>query len=457
MTRSLFIIISVLCLIWAGCGGGAKDLSKAPIEMPTTDTLPLSDHPLPLPAIDYYDPEHMIYSDRVYSQNIRTVQLLGSNFRAMPMLFLNRDVRLTFSFDDLAGGVQNYMYTLVHFNALWEPTDLDPIEYLDGFDEARISNYRFSTNTLQKYTHYSLELPNTDMRPSLSGNYLLKVYLEEEPDKVLITQRLLVIDPKATVSGLVKRSDKLGLSKTHQQLYFKVDISGIRSTNPIEEIFIYVLQNQRWDIAVKGVAPKFIHNNLMDFEFVEDLTFEAGKEFRFFDIRSFYFRSERVKDYVTRFDTTHALLYPDEVRSYKKYFYRSDWNGHFHIEIQELKNNELQADYAMVHFRLPFDSPLTLGDLYLYGKFSSWDATRRFQMKYNYEQRQYQARLYLKQGYYYYNYVFLEDGSQLFDHSLIEGNYFETENDYQVLVYFRPSSGRYDQLLGFQAFNSMNP
>ncbi len=38
-----------------------------------------------------------------------------------------------------------------------------------------------------------------------------------------------------------------------------------------------------------------------------------------------------------------------------------------------------------------------------------------------------------------------------------EGNLWETENEYLILVYYRPLAGRADELIGYTRLNSLNP
>ncbi len=70
----------------------------------------------------------------------------------------------------------------------------------------------------------------------------------------------------------------------------------------------------------------------------------------------------------------------------------------------------------------------------------------------------YEGSALLKMGVYNYAYVTLNrlDHSSGPSFEFTEGNYFETENNYDILVYYRPLGGRADQLVGMYSLNTMN-
>ncbi|MCH5327114.1 MAG: DUF5103 domain-containing protein, partial [Duncaniella sp.] len=60
----------------------------------------------------------------------------------------------------------------------------------------------------------------------------------------------------------------------------------------------------------------------------------------------------------------------------------------------------------------------------------------------------YELSLLLKQGAYNYQYLYVAPGSERGESGPVEGNYFQTVNEYTVKVYHRPRGGRYDRLVG---------
>jgi hypothetical protein len=61
----------------------------------------------------------------------------------------------------------------------------------------------------------------------------------------------------------------------------------------------------------------------------------------------------------------------------------------------------------------------------------------------------------LKQGFYNFKYIYL-DASGNFDGGFISGDHDETENDYQILVYYRDIGARFDKVIGIGNGNSRN-
>lgn len=426
----------------------------------TVDTIDLKNPTESIPEkieknVEYINQDFIRYQDYVYKKNIRTVLLHRDGFDlSSPLIALGTNNQLKLTFDDLDGNIKNYYYTIVQCNSDWTPnTQLIAYDYMEGFTENKIMQYEFSFNTFQKYTHYALKFPNENIKILKSGNYLLKVYLENNPDDVVITRRFYVGDFKAEVLGKVGYSSVVRYRNSHQKVDFTIQTQNFNVSNPFEDIKVVVTQNDRWDNAIKNLKPLFVRDNNLIYEYQTENLFPAGKEFRWFDFRSFRYRNERVEQMVNE-NPNQVYLVTDMVRSYKRSFTERDINGKFQIEVKEGRNSELESDYAYVHFVLPFSPPLTNGNLYVFGSLTDWNIQEDFKMKYDYQKQQYQVVGYLKQGFYNYEYVFVEDGKDEFDQSLIEGDYYETENNYSVYVYYRPFGSRYDELIAIQNFNS---
>ena len=142
-------------------------------------------------STDYFKTGFLRYENFIYNDKIKSVTFEQADNRlSEPFLELNSPQQLVLMFDDLEGDIKNYWYTLIHCDYNWNPSNLFSNEYLAGFTEDRIENYRTSFNTIQPYTHYQLTIPGREVRPMLSGNYLLKVYVEGEPDKPVLTRRM---------------------------------------------------------------------------------------------------------------------------------------------------------------------------------------------------------------------------------------------------------------------------
>lgn len=405
---------------------------------------------------DYYGDNAIRYEDYVYKKYIKTVQLHDESFElSQPILNLESQERLKLSFDDLDADLKNYSYTLIHCNSNWEPSDLQPAEYIDGFADNAITDYRYSFNTLQKFTHYNAVFPNNSTRITKSGNYILKVYLDGDPSAIAITRRFLVYQNKIMIESRVLQASIIEDRNYKHELDFIINHSGYQINNPFGDLKIVITQNNRWDNAKTNFKPVFVKDMELVYDYDQENVFTAGNEFRYFDIKSIRYHSERVYDVKTDSAGNHVYLYTDEKRTFKRYYTYSDINGKFLVKVQEGTNSEVEADYCYVTFFLPYDAALTDGNLYVFGAFNAWKCNQENLMRYNQKRFGYECTLYLKQGYYNYEYAFLKDGETAADNTLIEGMHYETENDYTIYVYHRKQGTFYDQLIGVKRLNSM--
>ena len=226
--------------------------------------------------------------EMVYKPFIQTAQLFANgNQQALPVYTLNSSDRLELEFDDLEGSVKSYYYTFVLCDYNWVPIDISPFDYIKGFTQNRISIYRYSSIALTRYTHYQAFLPDRNSAPTKSGNYLLKVFLDGDTSKLAFTKQMLVLDPKAAVSGAVVQPFSAQLFQTHQKLKMLVNIGGINSFSAAQQVKVVILQNNRWDIAQRDIPPTFVRGNLLEYNSESNSIFPAGKEWRWLDLRSF--------------------------------------------------------------------------------------------------------------------------------------------------------------------------
>lgn len=393
--------------------------------------------------------------DWVYQDNIITVKFhLDGLVLSYPIIDLNSSGQLRFSFDDLDADVKNYFYTLQLCNADWTPTDLTEMEYLRGFSEDRIDTYHYSFSTRVPYTHYELLLPNNDMAWTRSGNYLLKVYEDNGGRKLVITRRFMVVDPLVQITPRVTIPNMVSKARTHQEIDFTVNHEKLDIRNPRSEIRAVVLQNGRWDNAITGIEPLFIRQTELIFDYQNKIVFPAGKEFRYFDMRSLKYRLDNIAA-IEEFDDGYEVdIVPDKKRSNEPHLYRDDTNGKFVIEhLDQPGGSDLRSDYADVLFTLYSPAPIEGGDVYLFGAFSDWRPRPEYKMIFNPAINSYVCKALLKQGYYDYQYVVVKPTGEISIEDT-EGNWYETENDYTILIYYHPFAARYDQLIAAFTFDS---
>jgi hypothetical protein len=406
---------------------------------------------------DYYATGGMRYEDYVYKKNIRSVQLQDPNFElSQPLINLHSTEKLQLSFDELGSDLQSYSYTFIHCNANWEPSDLMSSEYMDGFAENAVNDYRFSTNTVQKYIHYHAVFPTNATRFLKSGNYILKVYDENNPDGLVLTRRFMVYDNKLNLAAHVSPASIIEDRNYKQEIDFTIDHTGYPITNPYSDLKITLIQNNHWVNSKSGLKPIFVKDEQLVYDHDEENVFFGGNEFRNFDIKSLHYHSEHVASIKNDSLHNHIILLPDEKRAFKQYSTQRDINGNFVIKTQEGTNSEVDADYCWVSFFLPYNDILTDGNLYVFGAYNGWRCTPENLMHYNMQRMGYECTLYLKQGYYNYEYVFFKDDQQEIDEMLIEGSHSATENDYCILVYHRFPGTFYDQLIGVKRLNSLS-
>jgi len=395
--------------------------------------------------------------DHVYAPNIKTVRLiLAGSPLSYPIIGLNGSQVAELSFDDLDGDVKDYYYTLELCNADWTPSELSPFDYLQGFADNRLENYRFSNGTLQKYTHYTLDIPNSSCQPKRSGNYLLKIYLNDDTSQLVLTRRLLVVDPKASIAGFIQQPINPRLYQTGQKVNFSINMGSLNISDAPDQIKVFILQDYRWDNAISGIQPTFIQGNELQYNTESDCIFPGMKEWRILDMRSLHMSTERVRQVVSHSDSTDVYVYPDPSRSNINYQTYRDINGMFIPElIKQGYNPDYEGDYALVHFIFPATEPYGTSSMYIFGELTNYECNDQDKMVYNPEKQAYEGSLYLKEGYYNYIYGLIDPGRDSLVTTYTEGDWWGTENNYTILVYYRSLGGRSDQLIGSTTLNSV--
>ena len=399
--------------------------------------------------------------DGIYMKNIKTIQLYQQNNQeSLPILNLNSSDLMELHFDDLDGYVKNYFYAFTLCNENWEEANLSPFDYIKGFTQNRVSQYRVASLALTKYVHYQALLPDRGCVPTKSGNYLLKVFLNGDTNQLAFSKRFFVIESKATIAAQVLQPFNNQMFRTHQRVQFSVNAAQINPINPQQQVKVVVLQNYRWDNAVKNIQPVFMRSNVFEYNGEQDCLFAAGKEYRWADLRSFRYESERIKSITRTTQPNEVFLREDLVRSNARYLFFRDFNGWFNISTSENINPLWQGDYANVHFTFMPDGnqPFSDKEVYLTGQMVNNTLSNEAKMQYNAEKGVYEKILLLKQGYYNYTYITKDINNKRMaaDATLTDGNFWETENEYTIFVYFRSLSGRHDELVGFTTISSRN-
>lgn len=391
---------------------------------------------------------NIVFAQKNEPDYIKSIQLkpLGErNFSIIVPL----GTPLELSFDDLEGDQKNYYYKVELMNHDWTPSRLVANQYLEGFQSNAIFDVENSFNTFQNYTHYSVQLPNQNTRITKSGNYLLSVL--DQYDEVIFTRRFTLYESVAVVGVSVTRSRNTQTLDQQQTVNFIVNHPTIRLNNPNQEIHVAILQNQNWKTAITGVEPQFYKPGQLIYRYTRQTNFWGGNQYLFFDNKIIRNSSINVAK-VVRKDLYHNYLYPYKNREVKAYTYNPDINGQFIIRTLEGGDPKTEADYAMMHFELQVEDELPNKEVYVYGAFNNFKLTEENKMHYDASAKAYFANFPLKQGFYNYTFV-TESLDGTISQADILGDFSKTENDYTVIVYYKPLGGLFDRVIGVGTIN----
>jgi len=394
--------------------------------------------------------------DMVYKNNIQCVRFhMYGDQESLPVYNLNSTDQLELNFDDLDGNMKSYYYTFQLCDYSWKPVDISPFMYIKGFTQQRISTNRYSSIALTRYTHYQAMLPDRNTSIIMSGNYLLKVFLDGDTSKLAFTRRLLVLDQKAAINAAVVQPLTPQWFRTHQKIQFSANITGLNTFSAAQQVKVVILQNNRWDNAIKDIPPTFVRGNTLEYNTENNCIFPGGKEWRWLDLRSFRLQSDKVDHADYKKTATDIYVKTETDRSNERYVYFRDLNGMFMVTTYESINPYWQGDFATVHFSLaaPGGQPYAGKDVYMAGQFTDYILNDKTKMVFNAATGVYECNFFLKQGYYNYTYITVDKNNPA-QKTELEGNYWETENSYTILMYYKAFSDRADQLIGVARINS---
>ena len=391
------------------------------------------------------------YDNRSYEAEIKTVRLYSvdrgiPDFRSPAIAPLGRN-NLVLDFDDLVEDQETYYAKIIHCDANWTPSILRPLNYLFEFNEFPINRFEYSLDTKVPYVHYTFPLPQV----KVSGNYLLVVYRNTDQNDIVLSRRFMIF---SSLVG-IELSDNLlanqPLNRRQQRIDFNVAYKDDAILNPMETVSVVIRQNQRQDNAIRNLKPNFIREaqSILEYRFFgEENVFDGGNEFRFFDLRSIRFPGQNVARVDLETPEPQAYIMLDKPRGHQRYAEYNDMNGGYRIENLDQGSANAGADYLNTTFTLSAEQPFS-GEVYVTGNLTDWNLNAFNRMKYNSDRKVYQKQLLLKQGWYDYQYLVKAD---TLGKNYVEGDYFETENTYEIFVYYRPIELQADQLVGYRAF-----
>lgn len=385
--------------------------------------------------------------NEILDKNIASLQVVANNdWLSLPIITLNSNDFVNISFDDLTHEYHRYCYKIEHCEADWQTSSaLFESDYIDGFASGNtIDDVQESTNTVQLYTHYKISFPNNKCRPKISGNYRVTIYDENDEKHVVCRAYFMIVEPSMAVQLNVTTNTDIDINGKHQQVEMAVDYGNNIISNPQTQIKTVVMQNNRWDNAVVNARPQYIKANGLQWIHCKDFIFDGGNEYRKFETLDVTHTTMGLESINWDGHNYHAWIWTDEPRP--SYIYDKDANGSFLIRNSDNIDNDINSDYIITHFRLK--TPQTADPIYINGFFTNDRFLPQYEMKWNEKNQQYEGELLLKQGYYSYQYLMMKPEGKL-KPVPSEGNFCQTENTYQALVYFKSNSDRTDRLVGY--------
>ncbi|RYG53438.1 MAG: DUF5103 domain-containing protein [Chitinophagaceae bacterium] len=384
--------------------------------------------------------------------NIKSVSFIQSNQNTIPIFGLNDG--FTFQFDDLFGNEANYYYQIVHCDYDWKPSQLVKSEYLSGFDDLRIQTYTNSFNTLQLYSHYTLSIPNRQTQLRVSGNFMLKI-LNEDRD-VVFSRKFILAEEMVSVPLQIKRSRTISTINMMQNLDFAIRSQNIIFQNPLRNVKVMLMQNGRFDNAITDVKPQYTIGNDLIYKYDVETQFWGGNEFLYFENKDVRAAGNNVAKISSSGSLYNTYLFPQAARASQGYTYFPDENGNFFPLNINAENNLVESDYTWVYFSVSAPAYFGNGKMYVNGMFNNYARTPEYELEYNEKTASWEKAVIIKQGFTNYQYVLTNPNGTIDNANAIDGNFWQTENNYYVIVYYRENNSRYDRVIGKGYASSVN-
>ena len=386
--------------------------------------------------------------------NIKTVSFVQNGRNVVPIFELGDTFQ--FQFDDLFGNEANYYFEVVHCDYNWNPSDIAKRDYIDGLDNQRIMDYSNSFNTLQVYSHYRLSFPNQfTTQFKISGNYMLKILNEDR--EVILSRKFILYQNQATVAAQVKRSRNLANIDHKQNLDLTISSNDIVFQTPLQNVKILLLQNGNFNTAIKNIPAQYTIGNQLIYKYDKETQFWGGNEFLYFENKDIRAASTNVGRIGSNGDIYSAFLFTNQARANQIYTNNQDVNGNFVVLNINASNNEIEADYAWVYFSLSAPTFRSNSkDIYITGMFNNYSLSPENKMDYNSDKGIFEKAIMIKQGFTAFQYTIADKKGVIDFENAIDGNFYQTENEYTILVYYKESTDRYQRVIGKGNANSIN-
>lgn len=391
-------------------------------------------------------PASLTAGNKIYSPTVKTLQtVVNSDWLSPAVMRLGTDDVLFISFDELSHTYHRYIYKVEHCEADWSASeDIFESDWLEGFNGNPIEDYEHSINTTVPYTHYTLQIPNDLCRLKMSGNYRLSIFDEDEDENPILTAEFMVTEQTMNTALSITTNTDIDTNVSHQQVAVSLSYGGRLVTNPEEQVKLVVMQNAK--TIQKDIAPNFINANGLDWQHNRNLIFDAGNEYHKFEVLDVSHSTMGLES--IRWDGSHYQAFPFICEPRLNYLYDEDADGSFYIRNSDNRENDISSDYVWVNYRLQAPA-LPDGKIIIDGHWTTDDNPYSYMMEYDEAESLYTAKILQKQGYYSYRYLWLkDDGTTCLLPS--EGNFYQTQNRYQALVYYRGTEERTWRLVAYR-------
>jgi hypothetical protein len=384
--------------------------------------------------------------------HIKTITFVQANQNVFPMIKLGDNFQ--FQFDDLHGTEDNYYYKLTHCDYNWKQSQLSINEYITGFNEQRIINYTNSVNTLQVYSHYILSFPNQFTSIKVSGNYVLSILNEDR--EVVFSRKFIVYESLVSVPIQVKRAREVKYVEQKHNLDFAIKSATITFQRPLEQVKVLLMQNAKFSDAIYNIKPQYTIGNDLIYKYDKETQFWSGNEYLYFENKIIRAANNTISRVDTNTGLYNCLLYTNQARANQPYTYFPDINGNFLVNNIGVENNAIESAYAWIYFSLSAPSYFGKNPLYITGMFNNNTFTEENKMDYNAKKGVFEKAIMIKQGFTNYGYTILKPNGTLEEENAIDGNFYQTENQYDALIYYRENNQRYDRIIGRGTANSID-
>lgn len=194
----------------------------------------------------------------------------------------------------------------------------------------------------------------------------------------------------------------------------------------------------------------------MVYKYDKETQFWAGNEFLYFENKDIRAASNNVAKVGSANDIYSSFLYTNQARANQIYTLYEDVNGNFVVKNINGSNQEIEADYAWVYFSLSAPAFQLNKDIYIVGMFNNYSLSPEYKMDYNEKKGIYEKAVMIKQGFTNFEYRVADKKGVIDYENAIDGNFYQTENEYTILVYYKQSSDRYERVIGKGNANSIN-